>query len=121
MYHVFQFKDMTPEIITIRNALARTFEDTEADGGVVSSSVLEESDESYETIISRFLDRQEWTRCVLYFKQHREAIISEYGDICDPDDDILTILNIYHKRKMSERQGEKKITHPLVSYSHLCL
>lgn len=104
---LFQFKDMTPEVITIRNALARTFEDTEADGGVASSSAPEESGESYESMITRFLDRQEWTQCVLYFRQHRSAIIREYEDICDRDDDIHTILNIYCKRKMMERPGKK--------------
>ncbi|XP_045464267.1 protein furry isoform X2 [Harmonia axyridis] len=104
------FKDMTPEVLTIRNALARTFEDTEADGGVASLSTLEENNESYDSTITRLLDRQEWTQCVLYFKQHRSAIITEYEDICDRDDDIHTILNIYCKRKMMERPDQSTNT-----------
>ncbi|KAK9877860.1 hypothetical protein WA026_020090 [Henosepilachna vigintioctopunctata] len=108
-----EFKDITSEIINIKNALVRASEDTEADGGVPSSSQASgelASGESFESSFVSLLDKGKWTQSIIYLKQHRSAIIKEFEDILDTDDDILMILNIYCRRKVMDTQNYFVIT-----------
>ncbi|KAL3276200.1 hypothetical protein HHI36_020918 [Cryptolaemus montrouzieri] len=107
------FKDMTPQIISIKNGLVRASEDTDADGGVASSSLCGEdatAEEGFDLTIVKLLDKEKWTQSVLYFKQHRSAILKEFEEIRDSEDDIVTLLNIYCRKKILEKPDHFVIT-----------
>lgn len=108
---VFQFKDVTVEAITIKSALARAIEDTEADGGTptplatTSASPAPSSAEELEGALYDLIVNEKWSNCVSFIKQHRGQLNGECETYTENDNDVSVILNVYCKKFVQDRPG----------------
>ncbi|CAH1110307.1 unnamed protein product [Psylliodes chrysocephalus] len=98
-----EFKDVTGDIMLIRNALTRAYEDTDADGGISSTIAGSVSSENLLFNLCRLIENEKWTSVILYFKCNKNEFIKEFDDLCDRDNDVLSILNIYCKKLVHDK------------------
>ncbi|KAF2884642.1 hypothetical protein ILUMI_21529 [Ignelater luminosus] len=102
-----QFRDVTAEMILIRNALHRAIEDTEADGGTptpVSSAAPSPAPvniEDLEISLQDLISNEKWSGAISFVKHHRGHLSREME--AEASDDISLILNVYCKRIVQER------------------
>ncbi|KAF5278113.1 hypothetical protein FQR65_LT03629 [Abscondita terminalis] len=102
-----QFRDITPEIVLVRNALTRAIEDTEADGGTptpVSSmcvSTTPTSIEDLEVTLQELINSEKWSNVISFIKNHRDQLCQDFDS--ESYDDISLILNLYCKKMVQER------------------
>lgn len=99
-------KDVTSDILSIKNALVRAYEDTDADGGI--SPALSGIIGSENLLINfvKLIENEKWTSVILYFKCNRDEFFKEYDDLCDKDNDVISVLNIYCKKLVHDKPGE---------------
>ncbi|CAH2001764.1 unnamed protein product [Acanthoscelides obtectus] len=97
------FKDVTGDVINIRNALLRAYEDTDADGGIASALSGAVSSENLLSNICKLIENEKWISVILYFKVNKEEFVKEFEELCDKDNDLNSILNIYCKKLVQEK------------------
>nr|XP_023011562.1 protein furry [Leptinotarsa decemlineata] len=98
-----EFKDVTSDIMSIKNALTRAYEDTDADGGIASAMGGCVSSENLLSNLCRLVENEKWTSVILYFKCNREEFMKEFEELCDKDNDVISILNIYCKKLVHDK------------------
>lgn len=99
-----EFKDVTKDIESIKNALARTLEDTDADGGI-SSSVSGITSDNLVMNLCKLIENERWTSTILFFKCNKEEFWKENEDLVDRNNDVITILNIYCRKLVTDKPG----------------
>ncbi|KAJ8924572.1 hypothetical protein NQ315_000721 [Exocentrus adspersus] len=104
------FKDITGDILIIRNALTRAYEDTDADGGISSSMGSLTNTESILSNLSRLIESEKWTSVILYFKFNRDDFFKDYEELFDKGNDVISILNIYCKKLCHDKPDYFVIT-----------
>ncbi|XP_071055767.1 protein furry isoform X2 [Onthophagus taurus] len=104
-----QYKDVTGEIISIKSALARVIEDTEADGGTptpVSSTAASPAPttlEELENSLYELITNEKWQGALSLVKHNRGQFCSDREATMEIEDDIVLILNSYCKKLITER------------------
>lgn len=99
-------KDITGEILSIKHALTRAYEDTDADGGIATALSGFVSNENLLLNLGNLIENEKWTSVILYFKCNREDFLREYDDMCERENDVLSILNIYCKKLVHDKPGK---------------
>ncbi|KAG5899999.1 hypothetical protein JTB14_009086 [Gonioctena quinquepunctata] len=97
------FKDVTQDIMTIKHALTRAYEDTDADGGISAAMGGSVSSENLLSDLCKLIEKERWTSVILYFKVNREEFLKEFDELCDKDNDVISILNIYCKKLVNDK------------------
>ncbi|KAL1517075.1 hypothetical protein ABEB36_000886 [Hypothenemus hampei] len=97
------FRDVSPEIITIQAALTRALEDMEADGGVSPSIMGLVTSDNLINNLCKLIDHEKWTSVVLFYKCNKDVFIRGNTDICDSFNDVLSILNIYCRKLVNDK------------------
>lgn len=91
--------------MSIRHALTRAYEDTDADGGISSAISGCVSSENLLLNMSKLIENEKWTSVILYYKCNKDEFFKEYEELCDKDNDVLSILNIYCKKLVHDKPG----------------
>ncbi|XP_072390599.1 protein furry isoform X1 [Diabrotica undecimpunctata] len=97
------FKDVTGDMMSIRSALTSSYEDTDADGGISSAMFGRVSSENLISDLCGLIENEKWTSVILYFKCNKEEFVKEFEELCDRENDVLTILNIYCKKLVHDK------------------
>ncbi|XP_066250595.1 protein furry isoform X1 [Euwallacea similis] len=98
-----EFRDVSPDILTVKAAVARALEDMEADGGVnPSASGIVPSDNLVDNLCM-LIDNEKWTSTILFFKCNKDAFLRENDEVCDRNNDVLSIVNIYCRKLVNDR------------------
>lgn len=99
------------DIATIKSALSRAIEDTEADGGTptpissaTASPALLNIDE-LETGLCELIINEKWSNVISFVKHHRGQLVRD-ADSHETEDDITMVLNIYCKKFVQDRPGK---------------
>ncbi|CAG9770963.1 unnamed protein product [Ceutorhynchus assimilis] len=93
-----EFRDVSPEMHTIRSAITRALEDMEADGGVSPSvSGIVTSDNLVDNLCM-LIDNEKWTSVILFYKCNIDVFIRENEELCERGNDVLSIMNIYCRK-----------------------
>lgn len=78
----------------------------EADGGVTSSvSGIVTSDNLIDNLCM-LIDNEKWTSTVLFYKCNKEAFLRESEDVGDRNNDVLSMVNIYCRKLVTEKPGK---------------
>lgn len=78
----------------------------EADGGVTSSvSGIVTSDNLVDNLCM-LVDNEKWTSVILFYKCNKDAFLRENGDICDRNNDVVSILNVYCRKLVGDKTGK---------------
>lgn len=99
-------KDVTADILSIKQALTRAYEDTDADGGIATALSGFVSNENLLSNLSNLIENEKWTSVILYFKCNKEDFLREYEEMCERENDVISILNIYCKKLMIDKPGK---------------
>ncbi|XP_057665202.1 protein furry isoform X1 [Diorhabda carinulata] len=97
------FKDVTPDVLSIKHALTRAYEDTDADGGISSVIVGCVSSENLLLNLCRLIENEKWTSVILYFKCNKEEFVKEFYELCEKENDVISILNIYCRKLVHDK------------------
>ncbi|CAH1170054.1 unnamed protein product [Phaedon cochleariae] len=97
------FKDVTMDVLSIKHALTRAYEDTDADGGISSGVTGSVSSENLLANLCRLIENEKWTSVILYFKFNKEEFMKEFDELCDRENNVITILNIYCKKLVHDK------------------
>lgn len=92
-------------MLSIKQALTRAYEDTDADGGIATALSGFVSNENLLLNLSSLIENEKWTSVILYFKCNKEDFVREYDDLCERDNDVVSILNIYCKKLVNDKPG----------------
>ncbi|XP_076272167.1 microtubule binding protein furry isoform X2 [Rhynchophorus ferrugineus] len=96
------FKDVSGDINNIRTAIARALEDMEADGGVSSVTGLVSSENLVENL-SMLIENEKWPSVILFYKCNKDIFVRENEDICDKNNDVVSILNVFCRKLVNDK------------------
>lgn len=99
-------KDISADILSIKQALTRAYEDTDADGGIATALSGFVSNDNLLLNLSSLIENEKWMSVILYFKCNKEDFVREYDDLCERDNDVVSILNIYCKKLVDDKPGK---------------
>lgn len=85
--------------------MTRAYEDTDADGGIATALSGFVSNENLLLNLSNLIENEKWTSVILYFKCNREDFLRQYYELCEKDNDVISILNIYCKKLVQDKPG----------------
>ncbi|CAH0545977.1 unnamed protein product [Brassicogethes aeneus] len=97
-----EFKDVSLDILNVKNALARASEDTDADGGI-SASVSGISNDNLIQNLCKLIENEKWTSVILFFKCNRDEFWRDNEAVCDRNNDVMSILNIYCRKLVHDK------------------
>lgn len=98
-------------MLTIKTALLRAIEDTEADGGTptpvssAAASPAPSNAEELESALLELLSNEKWSSAVSFVKHHKGQMNRENETNADADDDVSFIVNVYCKKAVQDRPG----------------
>ncbi|XP_030765953.1 protein furry isoform X3 [Sitophilus oryzae] len=97
------FKDVSADITSVKSAVSRALEDMEADGGLtLSGSGLVTTDNLVESLCM-LIDNEKWTSVILFYKCNKEQFLKENDEICDRNNDVVSILNVFCRKLVNDK------------------
>ncbi|RZC34682.1 Helicase C and/or DEAD domain containing protein [Asbolus verrucosus] len=94
-----ELKDVTVDVISIKNGLVRCSEDNEADGGVSPLSTSPNSDMN----LYKLIESEKYSAALAFYKANKDDLIKEVEDLHDLSNDVHTILNLYCKKIIQDK------------------
>ncbi|XP_969290.2 protein furry [Tribolium castaneum] len=93
-----ELKDVTVDIILIKNALLRCTEDNEADGGVSPPTCA-----SSDTNLYKLIESEKFSAAIAFYKANKDELLKELPDVYDAANDVHAILCLYCKKVIQDK------------------